>query len=192
MLRIHKAVAILCQAHPECMSDQGENLRQDRFYHGLLPHFCNALVPKREQADTSFNTLYTLARKMEAKQPSHFQRATAGSADAYREGYKRYPTPAGRVAVLQDEDLFPPNPEVLAGEPPKLGQLEELSLHMMQAMSHFQHEECRCFVCGVTSHFARDCLHWDTFCKCHKEHLNSQGMGPDNKVVPTLKDPSPK
>ena len=41
MLRIHEAVAILRQAHPEWMSDQGKNLRWDRFYHG--PHLRNAL-----------------------------------------------------------------------------------------------------------------------------------------------------
>ena len=84
MLRIYETVAILHQAHPECMSYQGKNLRRDMFYHGLLPHPCNMLgfvmvdLPKREQADTSFNTLYMLARKMEANQcmmqtMSHFQ-----------------------------------------------------------------------------------------------------------------------
>ena len=165
MLRIHKAVAILHRAHPECMSDQGKNLRWDRFYHGHLPHLCNALgfamadLLESEQADTSFYTLYRLARKMEAN---------------------------------QEEDLFPPDPEVLTGEPPKLDQLERLSLHMMQAMSRFQCKECQCFVYGMTGHFARDCPHQDTFCKWHKEHLNSQGVDPDNKGVPTLKDPSLK
>ena len=174
MLRINEAVAILHQAHPECMSDQGKNLRWDRFYHGLLPHLFNALgfamadLPKREQVVTSFSILYTLARKMEASQPLHFQRATVGSADAYKERYRRYPAHAGRVAMHEDE-----NPEVLKEEPPKLDQLEGLSLHMTQVMSHFQHEKCQCFICRVTSHFARDCPHWNTFCKCHKEHLNS-------------------
>ena len=75
-------------------------------------------LPEREQADTSFDTLYTLARKMEANQHSHFQRATVGSVDAYREIYRRYPTPTVRVAMLED-DFFPPDPEVLMGEPSK-------------------------------------------------------------------------
>ena len=100
--------------------------------------------------------------------------------------------PTSRVAMLKDEDLFPPSSEVVAGEPPNLDQLEGLSLHMMQVMGHFQCEECQCFVCGVTSHFARDSPHQDTFRKCHREHLNSQGLGPDNKGVPAPKDPSPK
>ena len=149
-------------------------------------------LPKREHVDTSFNTLYTLARKMEASQPPHFQRAAAGSVDAYKERYRSYPTPTGRVATLEDEDLFPPDPEVLKEEPPELDQLDGLSLCKTQAMSHFQCEECWCFICGVTDHFARDCLHWDTFCKLHKEHLNPQGVGPDNKRVPASKDPSQK
>ena len=69
---------------PECVSDQEKNLRWDRFYHGLLPHLHNALgfamadLPEREQADTSFGTLYMLARKMEASQPPCFQRAHCG------------------------------------------------------------------------------------------------------------------
>ena len=70
--------------------------------------------------DTSFDTLCMLARKIEASQPSHFQSTTAGSTDAYKERYRRYPTPAGRVAMLEDEHLFPPDPEVLEGEPAKL------------------------------------------------------------------------
>ena len=173
-------------------------MRQDRFYHGLLPHIHNVLgfvmadLPKMEQADTSFDTLYMLARKMEASQPSHFQRAAVGSMGAYKERYRKYPAPAGRVAMLEDEDLFPPDPELLKGEPPKLDQLEGLSLCMTQAMSHFQCEECWCFIFAVTGHFVRDCPHWDTFHKWHKEHLNSQGVGLDNKWVPTPKDLSRK
>ena len=89
---------------------------------GLTPHWSNTTI---------------LARKMEANQPSHFQRAAAGSMDAYRERYRRYPVPTGRVAILEDKDLFPTNPEAVMGEPPELDQLEGLSLHMMQVMGHF-------------------------------------------------------
>ena len=85
---------------------------------------------------------------MEASQPSYFQRAVAGSVDAYKERYRRYPVPAGRVAMLEDEDLFPPDPELLKGEPPKLDQLEGLSLCMMQAMSHFQCKEAGALFVG--------------------------------------------
>ena len=190
VLRIHETVATLHQAHPECVSDQGKNLRWDRFYHGLLPHLHNALgfamadLPEREQADTSFGTLYMLARKMEASQPLCFQRATVGSADAYKERYRRYPTPACRLAMLENEDLFPPDPEVLEGEPPELDQLEGLSLHLTQVMNHFQCEECQCSICGAASHFARDCPHQNTFCNWHKEHLKSQGQAWTTKACP--------
>ena len=98
-------------------------------------------LPEREQADTSFDTMYTLARKMEANQPSHSQRAAAGSMDAYHEKYRRYPTPTGRVAMLEDEDLFPPDPNVLELESPEVDPIEGLNLCMTQAMYHFQCEE---------------------------------------------------
>ena len=70
-----------------------------------------AELPEREQVNTSFNTLYTLAKKMEAHQPSRPHRSRSGSSEAYRDQYRRYPTPAGMVATLGDEELFPPDPE---------------------------------------------------------------------------------
>ena len=63
-------------AYPNQISDQGNNLTQDRFYHGLSPSLHDALgftmaeLPEREQVNTSFDTLYTLAKKMEAHHPS--------------------------------------------------------------------------------------------------------------------------
>ena len=60
MLRIHEAVAVICHAYPDWVTDQGKNLVQDRFYHGLAPSLQDALgfmmaeLPEREQAGTSF------------------------------------------------------------------------------------------------------------------------------------------
>ena len=34
-----------------------------------------------------------------------------------RDKYSRYPVPVGRVATLEDEEVFPPDPEVLDVEP---------------------------------------------------------------------------
>ena len=76
--------------------------------------------------------------------------------------------PVGRVATLEDEELFLPDPEVQDIEPPELDQIKGLSIRMTQVMNHYQWEECRCFVCGATDHFARDCPHRKTFCAWHK------------------------
>ena len=71
--------------------------------------------------------------------------------------------PAGRVATLGDEELFPPDPEAWDVEPPKIDQIEGLSVRMTQAMNHYQWEEHCCFVCSMTDHFVWDCPHHKTF-----------------------------
>ena len=92
----------------------------------------------------------------------------------------------GWVATLAEKDLLPPDPEPLDRRAPEPDIIEGLSLRMTQAMNHCQCEECHCFVCGATNHFAWDCLHQEAFCGWHKEHLNSKGVGPQ------LKEPAPK
>ena len=77
MLRIHEAVAVICQAYPDRLPDRGWDLKKDHFYHGLCPYLHDALsfamaeLPKREQAHPIFDTLYTLAKKLEAGQLAH-------------------------------------------------------------------------------------------------------------------------
>ena len=137
-------------------------------------------LPEREQAGASFDTLYTLAKKLEAYQPSCMHRGQ-GSSDAYRDKYRSYPTSAGWVAMLAKEKLLLPDPKPLDPGIPELDIIEGLSLRMTQAMNHYQHEECCCFGCGATDHFSWDCLHWEAFCVWHKEHLNSKGAGPQPK-----------
>ena len=58
--------------------------------------------------------------------------------------------PAGRLATLEDEELFLPNPEVGDVKPPEIDQIGGLSVRMTQAMNHYQWEEPHCFVCSVT------------------------------------------
>ena len=118
-----------------------------------------AELPEREQASASFDTLYTLAKKMEVHQPTHKCRERQGSYNAYRDKYQRYPTPTGWVAMLAEEDLLLPDPEPLDSGVPEPDIIESLSLRMTQAMNHYQHEECCCFVCGTTNHFVPDCPH---------------------------------
>ena len=147
--------------------------------------FARAELPEREQAGASFDMLCMLAKKMEAHQPSCTHRGQ-GSSDAYRDKYRRYPTPTGQVATLTEEELLPPDPKPLDPGVPEPDIIEGLRLRMTQAMNHYQREEHCCFVCGVTNHFAWDCPHWEAFCIWHKEHLNSKGAG----LQP--KEPAPK
>ena len=90
--------------------------------------------------------------------------------------------PMGRVATLEDEELFPPDPKVRDTELLEFDQIEELSIRMTCAMNYYQQEEHRCFVCSAMDHFARDCPHCETFSAWHKEHLNSKGAGPQKKA----------
>ena len=153
--------------------------------------FVMAELPQREQAGTSFDMLYVLAKKMEVQQPSRPHRSESGSSDTYRDKYSRYPAPSGWVAMLVEEELLPPEPELPDSEAPKPDVIKGLSLRMTQVMNHYQRKECHCFMCGATEHFARDYPHWETFCTWHKEHLNSKGAGPQEKV-PTPKIPPQK
>ena len=85
MLHIHEVVAVICRAYPECLPDRGWDLKKDRFYHGLRPYLHDALsfamaeLPEREQAHPTFDTLYTLAKKLEAGQPVRRHRYTSSS-----------------------------------------------------------------------------------------------------------------
>ena len=119
---------------------------------------------------------YMLAKKMEACQPTCTHQGQ-GSSDTYWDRYRRYPTPTGRVTTLAEEELLPPDPEPLDQGVLELDMIEGLSLRMTQAMNHYQHEECHCFVCGVTDHFTWDCPHVESFHMWWKEQLNSQGTG---------------
>ena len=65
---------VIHHAYPDWVMDQRKNLVWDQFYHGLAPSLRDVMMaelPEREQASTSFDTLYMLAKKMEAHQPSH-------------------------------------------------------------------------------------------------------------------------
>ena len=99
MLQIYEAVAVICSAYPNQVVDQDKNWVKDRFYHGLAPSLRDALeftmaeLPEREQAGTSFDMLYMLAKKMEAHQPACMHQGH-GSSDAYWDRYRRYPAPA--------------------------------------------------------------------------------------------------
>ena len=194
MLCIHEAVAVIQRVHLERLTNQDKNFLHDHFYNSLLPSLCEALgfavayLPEREQTRTTFDTLYTLARKMEARQSNCSSRGVPS--DRYRDRYRRYPTPANRVATVGEGGNFlPPNPEEQEPEPPGDDPLDGLSTWMTQAMNHFQREEHCCFICGQTGHCVRECLHKDMYHAWQKQ-LNFQGVG-QHQGGPTPKNPSP-
>ena len=193
MLHIHKAVAVIHHAYPDRIPDQGKDLKKDHFYHGLQAGLCDALsfvmadLPEQEQARTTFNMLYTLAKKLEAKQLSGTHRGGTGAPEPYKEKFCRYLTPVGCVVTLEEDKLFLPDPEPQEADNLVPEPLEGISVWLAQAMNHYQWKECQCFVCGATNHFAWDCPHYNTFRKWHKEQLNFKGVGQEDKVS-TLKD----
>ena len=153
MLSIHEAVVVIQHPHQERLTNQDKNFLHNRFYNGLLPSLCEALgfavadLPEREQTRTTFDTLYTLARKMEVHQSNHSSRGAPS--DGYRDRYQRYPTPVNRVATVgKGGDFLPPDAEEQEPEPPGDDPLDRLSTWMTQAMNHFQWEDRRCLSAG--------------------------------------------
>ena len=115
MLCIHDAVAVIHHTYPERLPDHGRDLKKDCFYHGLCPYlhdtlsFVMAELPKREQAHPTFDTLYTLVRKLEAGQLMRACHYTPSS-DTYQEKHRHYPVPTGRVVALEEEGMASTDP----------------------------------------------------------------------------------
>ena len=70
-------------------------------------------MPEREQAHPTFDTLYTLAKKLEAGQLAHTHWCAPRS-DAYREKHRCYPALAERVAALEEEGVTLTDPVSLS------------------------------------------------------------------------------
>ena len=67
-----------------------------------------------------------------------------------------------------------------------------LSVRLAQAMSHYQREEHKCFMCGSPGHFARECLHRDAFKQWHWEQLNAKGAGKNSQPTPRTMNQRPE
>ena len=112
-----------------------------------------AEMPKREQAHPTFDTLYTLAKKLEAGQPAHMHWYTTSS-EAYKEKHRCYLTPVGQVAALEEEGLALTDPVTGDDSESEVEAVGGLNVHLAQAMSCYQREERQCFMCESLGHFA--------------------------------------
>ena len=145
MLCIHEAVAVIHRAYPEHLPNRGRNLK-DCFYHGLCPYLHDALsfamaeLPKRKQAQPTFDTLYTLTKKLEAGQPVCMHRYTSSS-EVYREKHRCYLVLAGQVAALEEEGLTLTDPVTGEDSESQLEAVSGLHVCLAQAMSCYQREE---------------------------------------------------
>ena len=121
-----------------------------------------AELPEREQARPTFDTLYMLAKKLEAGQPAHMHRYTTSS-EAYREKHRCYLVPVGRVAALEEEGLALTDPVTREDSESEVEAVRGLNVHLAQAMSCYQREEQQCFMCGSPGHFTQGCTHQEAF-----------------------------
>ena len=190
MLCIQDVVVVIHRVYPERLPDQGRDLKKDCFYHGLHPYLHDALsfvmteLPEREQACPTFDTLCTLAKKLEAGQPVWACHYTPGL-DTYQEKHRHYPALTGRVAALEEEGVASANPTSREASGSEVEAVDGINMCLAEAMSRYQREEQKCFMCWSPGHFAKDCSHRDAFKRWHREQLNAKGVGKNN--LPTLK-----
>ena len=146
MLCIHKAVAVIRRAYPDHLPDRGQDLKKDHFYHALRPYLHDALsftmaeLPEKEQAHPTVDTLYTLAKMLEAGQLVRMHQY-ATSSEAYREKHRHHLMLVGWVATLEEEGLA--LSDLVTGEDSesKVEVVGGLNVCLAQAMSHYQWEE---------------------------------------------------
>ena len=136
-------------------------------------------------------TLYTLVKKLEAGQPARTHRY-APSSNIYRERHRHNPVPAGRVAALKEEGLASTDPVSREDSKSEVEAVDGLNVRLAQAMSCYQREERKCFMCGSPGHFARDCPHHDAFKQWHWEQLNSKGVGENSQPAPRMTNTQPE
>ena len=159
MLRIHEAVVVIHRAYPDHLPDRGRDLKKDCFYHGLHPYLHDALsfamaeLPERDQARPTFDTLYTLTKKLEAGQPMCMHRYTTSS-EAYRDKHRCYLTPVGWVAALEEEGSVLSDQVTGEDSESKVEAVGGLNMCLAQVMSHYQWKERQCFVCWLLGYFA--------------------------------------
>ena len=146
MLCIHDMVGVIHCAYLEYLPDCGRDLKKDHFYHGLRPYLHDALsfvmaeLPESKQACPTFDTLYTLAKKLEAGQPA-WACCYAPGLDTYQEKHRHYPVLTGRVAALEEEGVALADPTSGEESGLEVEAMDGINMHLAQAMSHYQREE---------------------------------------------------
>ena len=96
-----------------------------------------AELSKREQAHPTFDTLYTLAKKLEAGQPVHAHWYTPSS-KVYRDRHRHYIAPTGQVAALQEEGSVPLEQVTGDDSESKVEVVGGINVRLAQAMSQYQ------------------------------------------------------
>ena len=99
-----------------------------------------AELPEREQARPTFDTLYMLAKKLEAGQLVCACRYTPSS-EVYRDKHRCYVALTGRVAALEEEGLAPPKQVRGEDSESKVEVVGGINVCLAQAMSRYQQEE---------------------------------------------------
>ena len=99
-----------------------------------------AELPEREQACPTFDTLYTLAKKLEAGQLVRTCRYTTSS-EVYRDKHRCYLMLAGWVAALEEERLALTDPVTGQDSEFEVEAVGGLNVHLAQVMSCYQREE---------------------------------------------------
>ena len=99
-----------------------------------------AELPEREHARPTFDTLYTLAKKLEVGQPVHACRYTPSS-EAYRDKHRCYLMLMGQVAALEEEGLVLSNQVTGDDSESEVEVVCSINVCLAQAMSRYQWEE---------------------------------------------------
>ena len=150
-----------------------------------------AELPEREQAHRTFDTLYTLAKKLEVGQLACMRRYTPSS-EAYRDKHRCYLVPAGRVAALDEEGSVLSDQVTREDSNSGVEAVGGLNVCLAQVMSRYQWEERQCFVCGSPGHFACGCPHCEAFRRWHQDQANSKGAGESSSPTPGAASSQPE
>ena len=142
-----------------------------------------AELPEREQAHPTFDTLYMLAKKLEAGQLAYACQYTPSS-EVYRDKHRHYVVPTGRVAALEEEGSMLSDQVTGEDSESEVDVAGGISVSLAQAMSRYQQEEQECFMCGSLGHFAQGCTHREAFRQWHRDQAGSKGAGENG--APTL------